>query len=730
MSHNLKRWLDWLPLILIVAFGAYLRLYRIGALPPGLYRDEAYDALDGLNILRGHLAVFFVSNNGREGLFMYLLAAGIAILGRTPEAIRIVSALAGTLTIVAIYATGRSLFSHRIGVLSAAILAITFWHLTLSRIALRAILLPLLLCVFVALAAGTVRSLRNMNATDNKTRWRLLASAFLTGIAFSMTFYTYTAAQFLLVLIIVFGLLVLLLHLVRVEGYSLPSFNAIRIPLLLCVFGASLAGLPLIIWLLRHAPMYYLRAGQVSILNTAVNHGDLLGALWANVIKAAGMWIYQGDRIWRHNLSLRPVFDGSLAIAFVIGMVVSVWQALRGRIPAGRIDWASPTGAFSYRNRPAALFVLLWLGVFLIPTVLAEDTPHYLRAVGALPAACLIAALGMEWALGWLSRRGVLSMYFGRISRVISPPALIAAVLIAIAAYGAYTAYFDVYVRNEMTAYWLEDNNVALARAVNAYTSAHAAQSLWLQDRLANDNPALRFLSPDVEQARVTIVGGGRSISATTDVLLLVDPNHDWTRLRTALPAGSTLTVNEGPLAEADLEATPRRAYIAVSAVHTTSLLASVPAFEQGIQLHQVSLQDAEGRQVIGEQPPVTVALSAFGPSDRSTAVYTVTLGWSTTQPITEDYAVFVHWWRGGQVITQHDGSPAQGYLPMPTWRPGDVIMDQHVLTVPGGLHAGDEVRVGIYRRSDNVRLRILGTGGMPDADSLTIFRISAAQPQ
>src|ERR1043165_10076706 len=122
MSTMLKRWRDWLPLLVILTAGAFLRFYRIGGLPPGLYRDEGYYGLDALNVLRGHPAVFFAANNGREGLFIYLLAASITLLGRTPEALRIVSALTGTLTIVAIYAVGRNLFSQRIGLLSAAIL--------------------------------------------------------------------------------------------------------------------------------------------------------------------------------------------------------------------------------------------------------------------------------------------------------------------------------------------------------------------------------------------------------------------------------------------------------------------------------------------------------------------------------------------------------------------------------------------------------------------------------
>src|SRR4029450_520282 len=118
------------------------------------------------------------------------------------------------------------------------------------------------------------------------------------------------------------------------------------------------------------------------------------------------------------------------------------------------------------------------------------------------------------------------------------PPALVAAVLVAIAGIGTIRDYFEVYVYKDMTAYWLEAQNVNLAQVINTYTHENPPQTLWLEDRLANDNPSLRFLSPDVEQGRVTIVPANQQ-PAGPRVLLLVDPNHDWTALRQALPPSS-----------------------------------------------------------------------------------------------------------------------------------------------------------------------------------------------
>ncbi|MCP4422716.1 MAG: hypothetical protein GY805_39410, partial [Chloroflexi bacterium] len=40
-------------LLLIIALAAFLRLWQLDTLPPGLYHDEAYNGLDALSLLQG-----------------------------------------------------------------------------------------------------------------------------------------------------------------------------------------------------------------------------------------------------------------------------------------------------------------------------------------------------------------------------------------------------------------------------------------------------------------------------------------------------------------------------------------------------------------------------------------------------------------------------------------------------------------------------------------------------
>ena len=83
---------------------AGLRFWQLGDLPPGLYRDEAYNGLDASGILNGEHALFFEANNGREPAYIYISSIFIALFGQTPLAIRLAAALIGTLTTLAVYA--------------------------------------------------------------------------------------------------------------------------------------------------------------------------------------------------------------------------------------------------------------------------------------------------------------------------------------------------------------------------------------------------------------------------------------------------------------------------------------------------------------------------------------------------------------------------------------------------------------------------------------------------
>ena len=101
-------------LVAIMALGAFLRFHWIADFPLGLYPDEAMNGNNALEALAtGDFKVFYPENNGREGLYINLQAVSVWLFGNKAWALRIVSALFGTLTILGVYLVARELFAGK-----------------------------------------------------------------------------------------------------------------------------------------------------------------------------------------------------------------------------------------------------------------------------------------------------------------------------------------------------------------------------------------------------------------------------------------------------------------------------------------------------------------------------------------------------------------------------------------------------------------------------------------
>src|SRR3989344_4731560 len=138
MAKSTKMWL-----LVIMLFAVFFRFWDITNIPPGLYPDEAMNGSNTLEAIEtGDYKVFYPENNGREGLFVNLQSLSVRAFGAEPWALRLPSTIFGILTVLGLYLLGRELFSARVGLLGAFLLATSFWHINFSRIGFRAIMAP------------------------------------------------------------------------------------------------------------------------------------------------------------------------------------------------------------------------------------------------------------------------------------------------------------------------------------------------------------------------------------------------------------------------------------------------------------------------------------------------------------------------------------------------------------------------------------------------------------
>jgi 4-amino-4-deoxy-L-arabinose transferase-like glycosyltransferase len=659
----------WAPLAGLIVLAVILRLWELTEIPPGLYHDEALNGLDALSVLEGNRPIYFTANNGREPFFIYSIALSIALLGRSPGAIRIVAALLGTLTVPVVYLMAREMSGRRSGLLAAALTATTVWHLALSRIGLRAISLP----PVIALALWLLWRGRRTGQ-----RWQFI----LAGLCFGAAFYTYLAARFTFIALFGFGVLYYLFHLDfnphdqtgAGHAVAIHSTNAV-----LFLLAAVLVLSPLMIYGIGHWDIFVGRAGQVSILNPTINQGDFWGTLMQHAGRALGMFFVRGDFIPRHNVPLRPVFDPLMAVAFVVGIARALWE------------W----------RRPDRAMLLVWLAVMLLPTIVAEDAPHFLRAVGLQPLLFLAPALGLEAAWQWLEKRT---------SRVAAGGLVVLALLASLGL--TVRDYFGRYGTNPELRYSFETAATEMAVEINRFLgvgwqgeslSVEAGtpagdRRVYLDERLWRDWPSLRFLTPE-SPALQRLNSAGLSITETEsarEVLLVLWPYEPYRSWLALLATDREIRVREGALERGDLEETAYPLYLTILAGPAKAPVA-LARLEGGLELIDYQLQAVDRHHL------------------------RVTLRWRATEPILADYTAFVQLLQDGQLVTQDDAPPGSRHLPTRWWRPGDVIVDEHSLKLDEPYRSdkpGQQLIVGLYSVE---RLAVLDENGRPHGDYILL---------
>ena len=404
---------ELLLLLIILAIAAFFRLWQLGSIPPGFYPDVAINGNDALNSLKtGDFKVFYPDNNGREGLFMWLIAASFSIFGVSVFAIKIVAAIIGILTVLGLYLLTKELFSscHESGARGIALLAsfflsVSFWHTNFSRIGFRAILLPFILVfsfyfLFRALRTPLLRpasapaSAGEQGFGGQEKIWSFI----LAGVFFGLGFYTYTSFR-MAVLILPF---IFIPYWFIYKKQSLQKLFLIHTSYFLIL--TFLVALPLGIYFLQNPQDFISRATPVSIFAAE----NPLKEFGKSLILHLGMFNFYGDPNWRHNFSGFPMLFLPIGILFLIGLAFSIKESI---------------SSIKHKNfliHNSYFMLLGWFFIMLLPGILTfEGIPHSLRVIGALPVVFIFAGLGawktFEFLNSWSDRKKLLiftSLFF------------------------------------------------------------------------------------------------------------------------------------------------------------------------------------------------------------------------------------------------------------------------------------------------------------------------------
>ncbi len=369
MQKNLK---ICVLLFLIIAAGFFIRAVDISNAPPGVYPDEAVNGIDAMNALtRGDWQWFYEANNGREGLFMNLIAICFKFFGVSVLTLKLPSIIFGTLAILGTYLLAKEIFSRRVGLISAFLVSTAFWAINFSRISFRANMLPAVLAFsFYFLFKGT-----------RTKKWYDFAFG---GLIFGIGLHTYIAFRIAPAILVV----MLFVFLINRREFLKEYWKHI----LTFIIFTFIASAPMLYtFFISHPEYLESRSANISILSSEINKGDLFGTFSRSLGLSLAKYNIWGDQNWRHNYPPYAILDPITGITFTFGLFYSIFrltQLLFRRFRSGE----------RHPRLEVYVFLVSWFFIMLAPEFMtAEGNPHALRSIGTLPVVFILAALTFEY---------------------------------------------------------------------------------------------------------------------------------------------------------------------------------------------------------------------------------------------------------------------------------------------------------------------------------------------
>ena len=430
---------NW-AILTILLIAIFFRFYQIQSFPNGLFPDEAANGLDINSIFHGHLQPFYERGNGREALFFYLLAASVAVFGRGPWQHHIVTGIVGVSEILVAYLLTRRLFGKRTALLASFFMAVSSYAVALNRNGFRANTIPL----FTTLTFYFIVKFLQTPEANRKSR---IMSAFWAGISFGLGFYTYISYRMMIPMLGMFAVLIAFAYRDKFS-WLIQKYWTYKKSFLI---GFLIAFAWLGSYFILHPEAFVGRAGQVSIFNKTLNHGDIPGTFITVVKKTLLGFFTHGDMNWRQNVAGFPFLAPFISPFFAVTTVIFTLAFLKFLLDVWRRKLNEKTSYMA--------LLAVWFWFMIVPEITtAEGIPHGLRIIGVIPPIFIMAAWGVDKFWEWLN------------PFIVNKPgrmALASVFLASLAIYGFY-AVFEVEAKSADAYYAFRSDLTDAANYLNA----------------------------------------------------------------------------------------------------------------------------------------------------------------------------------------------------------------------------------------------------------------------
>lgn len=365
-------------LVVIIVLASFLRLVGLDRVPPSLNWDEVSMGYSAFSILKtgrdewGEFMPLLFRSFGewKSPVYIYLIVPFVNIFGLNAWGVRLPAAIAGILAVYLTYLIGRKLYSEQVGLWASFLLAVSPWHLMLSRPGYEAgvSLMLLLLGIYTLILAVDTKMLKY---------W------IVSGIAFGLGPHTYNSAKVvvpIIVLVLVWQLRKkLVFRQLAVFGLILVAFAT---PLLISLGSGKSqerykqVGITTDAELTTNFYQYRKTFPAPAPINRVIfskySYFVVKGVQnWVSYFSPTFLLMEGGPRP-QHNIPYRGVLYFFEAILIFYGLSsLKKYTGIAKSLP------------------------LIIIGIGFIPAALTKDAFHVLRSIMTLPGWQLIAALGM-----------------------------------------------------------------------------------------------------------------------------------------------------------------------------------------------------------------------------------------------------------------------------------------------------------------------------------------------
>ena len=679
----------WLIATLILLMAAFFRFHRLADLPLGLFFDLAINGLDALRIIeRGGLTLFFPTNGGRESLSLYLLAGAIKLFGTIPLTPRFLTASFSLLTVAALYGflhnMSQLIFSRLFNlgnqenqanhghIFAALTLAISYWHVTISRLGERAVILPLTATLtYWFFLRGWYRG---------QTRW-FIAAGFMMGLGS----YIYSAARLIPVILLIALLPELIWPSPVRRGRLLRQ-------LALFFITAFITASPMLGYFLSHPAQLTARASSVMVWQFLPNNYEIMAELGRNTLRVLGFFGYVGNPNPMFGLPNEPGLSPFLTPFLIIGLFIAIKNG---------------------RDLFYRLIVIWWL-IGLIPSIIAIEAPHPLRLIVAMVPTAVLVGLGLASILQTSQVFKTCEVYTWK--RIYYGIVIFGYGFIAL---NLYQNYFISWANLKVTHATYDYGAVAIRQTIEQLPPD---KPLYLPLSRYNDSPLLYYLGdsfPRQAALTVTIEASARVISP--------DKNRNdtvWVRLyhhtATILPPMNETGLQIIQTALSASTAPP----VQLSDGEIVARLAELP-------LDPAQFIQTPTQPITATFGNINLMAATYPMMITTTDILPVTFFWQTTAPIPDEYEILVHLVNDSrQALGNGDARPNDWVYPTTFWQPnGEIIPAQHLIQLNNPLSPGRYwLAVAVFNPLTQQRLPL--TSDLSDSlDTMFIGPLKVALP-